>query len=175
MPPTQPSLGSLVRMFPVLLRVPRFAELGPQSAAPIDPRELRPRGFRALKSLIARLARYRPVVIFVDDAHWGDADSAVFLCELIHAAGMLPFGIIGGGDRVEIIKGDAYFQSYICHLPRSVVELGVSGRLDVLDGVLFPSICDVIRNLSGMWQLLFPSLYVKYLDVPQDFELQASF
>ncbi len=38
--------------------------------------------------------------------------------ELIHAAGMLPVGIFGGGDRLEIIRGDAYFQSYICHIPR---------------------------------------------------------
>ena len=42
--------------------------------------------------------------------------------ELIHAAGALPVGIFGGGDRLEIIRGDAYFQSYICHFPRSVVE-----------------------------------------------------
>ncbi len=89
--------------------------------------------------------------------------------ELIHAAGMLPVGIVGGGDRIEIIHGDAYFQSYICHIPRSTVELAQSGRLDVLDGMLFPSICDVIRNLSGMWSLLFPDRYVRYVDVPQNF------
>ncbi len=89
--------------------------------------------------------------------------------ELISAAGALPLGIIGGGDQVEIIRGDAYFQSYICHLPRSVVELGVSGKLDFCDGFVFPSTCDVIRNLSGIWQLEFPDKYVKYFDVPQDF------
>jgi benzoyl-CoA reductase subunit C len=89
--------------------------------------------------------------------------------ELITAAGMLPLGIIGGGDQVEIIRGDAYFQSYICHLPRSVVELGVSGALDFCDGFVFPSTCDVIRNLSGIWKLQFPDKYVKYFDVPQDF------
>jgi benzoyl-CoA reductase subunit C len=33
--------------------------------------------------------------------------------------------------------------------------------------VLFPSTCDVIRNLSGMWKLLFPDVYVRYVDVPQ--------
>jgi len=32
--------------------------------------------------------------------------------------------------------------------------------------MLFPSTCDVIRNLSGMWQLLFPDQYVRYLDLP---------
>ncbi len=89
--------------------------------------------------------------------------------ELIHAAGLLPVGIMGGGDDVEIIRGDAYFQSYICHLPRSTVELGLAGKLDLLDGMLFPAICDVIRNLSGMWQMMFPDKYVKYLDFPQSF------
>lgn len=90
--------------------------------------------------------------------------------ELIHAAGMLPVGIVGGGDRMEIIRGDAYFQSYICHIPRSTIELALSGRLDALDGMLFPSICDVIRNLSGMWTMLFPDRYVRYVDVPQNYD-----
>jgi benzoyl-CoA reductase subunit C len=77
---------------------------------------------------------------------------------------------MGGGDDVEIIRGDAYYQSYICHLPRSVIELGLGGQLDVLDGVLFPAICDVIRNLSGIWRMRFPGKLVRYLDVPQNFE-----
>jgi len=97
--------------------------------------------------------------------------------EIIRAAGMLPVGIYGGGDQVEIIRGDAFYQSYICHLPRSVIELAQSGRLDALSAMLFPSTCDVIRNLSGMWQLLYPDLYVRYLDLPQirDPEAAGSF
>ena len=90
--------------------------------------------------------------------------------ELIHAAGMLPVGILGGGDQLEVIQGDAYYQSYICRIPRSTIELGLTGRLDCLDGMLFPSICDVIRNLSGMWQIMFKDKYVRYFDVPQNYE-----
>ncbi|MFO1221638.1 MAG: benzoyl-CoA reductase subunit C [Burkholderiaceae bacterium] len=90
--------------------------------------------------------------------------------ELIHAAGMLSVGILGGGDQLEVIQGDAYYQSYICRIPRSTIELGLTGRLDCLDGMLFPSICDVIRNLSGMWQLLFKDKYVRYVDVPQNYQ-----
>ena len=45
--------------------------------------------------------------------------------ELIHAAGMLSVGIVGAGERLEIIRGDAYFQSYICHIPRSTIELAL--------------------------------------------------
>jgi benzoyl-CoA reductase subunit C len=89
--------------------------------------------------------------------------------EVLHAQGVLPVGIVGGGD-VEIIRGDAYYQSYLCHIPRSTIELGLNGSLDFLDGMLFPSTCDVIRNLSGMWQILFPKACVHYLDVPQDFD-----
>lgn len=88
--------------------------------------------------------------------------------EVIHAAGMLPVAVFGGGD-LEIIRGDASFQSYICHLPRSTVELGLSGSLDCLDGMIFPSTCDVIRNLSGMWQIMFPATWVHYFDMPQNF------
>ena len=90
--------------------------------------------------------------------------------ELIHAAGALPLGILGGGDQLEVIRGDAYYQSYICRIPRSTVELGVSRRLDFVDGMLFPSICDVIRNLSGMWKLMFPAIPARYVDLPQNFD-----
>ncbi|MEK7731762.1 MAG: benzoyl-CoA reductase subunit C, partial [Planctomycetota bacterium] len=64
----------------------------------------------------------------------------------------------------------AYYQSYICRIPRSTLEMGLTGRLDCLDGMLFPSICDVIRNLSGMWQILFKDKYVKYFDLPQNYD-----
>ena len=90
--------------------------------------------------------------------------------ELLHAQGVLPVGLMGGRPELEIIKGDAYYQSYICHLPRSTIELGLNGAYDALDGLIFPAICDVIRNLSGMWQMLFPKVLVHYLDVPQNFD-----
>jgi benzoyl-CoA reductase subunit C len=43
--------------------------------------------------------------------------------------------------------------------------------------MLFPATCDVIRNLSGVWQLLYPDTYVRYLDLPQvaDREAAAAF
>lgn len=90
-------------------------------------------------------------------------------CELLHAQGVLPVGLMGGNDALEIIRGDAFYQSYICHIPRSIIELGLNGSLDCLDGMIFPAICDVVRNLSGMWKLQFPDVLSVYLDVPQDF------
>ncbi len=89
---------------------------------------------------------------------------------LLEAQGCLPVALFGGGDQLEIIRGDAYFQSYICHLPRSMVELHLRGNLDLLDGFLFPSICDVVRNLGGIWNLLSPDRFTAYLDLPQNFD-----
>jgi benzoyl-CoA reductase subunit C len=92
---------------------------------------------------------------------------------LFEAIDCLPVGVFGGGDSLDIIRGDSYFQSYICHIPRSTVELGLGGHLDVLDGMVFPSICDVIRNLGGMWRMLFPEKYAAYLDLPQNFDREV--
>lgn len=89
--------------------------------------------------------------------------------EVIHAAGGLPVGIFGGGDRKQIIKGDAYYQSYICHIPRSIIELALDKHTEGFDGYIFPSICDVIRNLSGIFKQLNIGKFVKYMDFPQNF------
>lgn len=89
--------------------------------------------------------------------------------EIIHAAGGLPVGIFGGGDRKQIIKGDAYYQSYICHIPRSIMELALDKHMDHFDGFIFPSICDVIRNLSGIFKQHKLGKFVKYMDFPQNF------
>ena len=90
--------------------------------------------------------------------------------EIIHAANGLAVGILGGGDKKLIIKGDAYYQSYICHMPRSIIELALDNHFEGFDGFIFPSICDVIRNLSGMFQMLGQGKFVKYLDFPQNFK-----
>ena len=89
--------------------------------------------------------------------------------EIVHAAGGLAVGIMGAGDRKQIIKGDAFYQSYICHIPRGIIELVLDGNFDGFDGFVFPSICDVIRNLSGMFKILGKGSFVKYLDFPQNF------
>jgi len=89
---------------------------------------------------------------------------------LIEGLGCLPVAVFGGGDQIDIIRGDSYFQSYICHIPRSTIELALAGRLSALDGMLFPATCDVIRNLSGMWKMLFKDVFCAYVDLPQSFD-----
>ncbi|MDP1725273.1 MAG: benzoyl-CoA reductase subunit C [Bacteroidota bacterium] len=90
--------------------------------------------------------------------------------EIIHAANGISVGIMGSGDRKQIIKGDAYYQSYICHLPRGIIEMALDNNLDGFDGFLFPAICDCVRNLSGMFKLSKKGKFQRYFDYPQNFD-----
>lgn len=89
--------------------------------------------------------------------------------EIIHAANGLAVGTMGAGDRKQIIKGDAYYQSYICHLPRGIIEMGLDSNFNDFDGFLFPAICDCIRNLSGMFKIINKGKFTRYFDYPQNF------
>jgi len=89
--------------------------------------------------------------------------------ELIHASGMLPLGIIGAGNQIEITFADSRFQSFVCSIVKSTLELGLTNRLGFLEGMIFHSICDPARNLASVFLRNFPDLFVEYLHFPQNF------
>lgn len=88
--------------------------------------------------------------------------------ELPYALGMLPIGIFGGGNRVEIANADSRFQSFICSIVKSTLELAFVGKLDLVDGLLFHSICDPARNLSSVMERNFPERPSIYVHLPQN-------
>ncbi len=93
--------------------------------------------------------------------------------ELIHAAGALPLGVIGGGNQIEIAHADSRFQSFICSIVKSTLELGLTERLAALDGMVFQSICDPARNLASVFKRNFPQLQIEYLHLPQNMSQRA--
>ncbi len=88
--------------------------------------------------------------------------------ELIHAAGMLPLSLLGGGTSVELTHADARFQSFVCSIAKSTLELGFQGQVKGVDGFVFSNICDVARNLSSIYRRNFPGTFVEYLHLPQN-------
>jgi eukaryotic-like serine/threonine-protein kinase len=72
----------LARLFPVLRGVAGITSAGPPTA---DPHLARRRAFSALRSMLTELRRQGPLVLCIEDVHWGDRDSVGLLFEALGA------------------------------------------------------------------------------------------
>jgi tetratricopeptide (TPR) repeat protein len=85
---------ALARLFPVLRQIEVFQRARFRLREVPDPQELRRRGFAALKELITRLTDDRPVVFCIDDAQWGDDESALLLDALLRPPDAPPMLVV---------------------------------------------------------------------------------
>jgi benzoyl-CoA reductase/2-hydroxyglutaryl-CoA dehydratase subunit BcrC/BadD/HgdB len=56
-------------------------------------------------------------------------------------------------SKSDIVLAENHLQAYCCSLVRGVLEDSLSGRLDFLDGTVFPHTCDSIQRLSDIWRM----------------------
>jgi serine/threonine protein kinase len=86
-----PDTALLARLFPVLRSLPPLRDApAPELAAA----EARRRAVAAFRSLLVRLGQRRPLCLFIDDAQWGDADSARLLAALTRPPDAPPLLVI---------------------------------------------------------------------------------
>ena len=74
--------------------------------------------------------------------------------EVILAAGAHPMRLFGTKQHISL--ADSHLQSYCCSPVRGILEEGLSGRVDVLDGMVFPHTCDSMQRLSDIWRMNIP-------------------
>jgi serine/threonine protein kinase len=72
----------LLQAFPVLGRIPLIAHAPHQHVGP-DPREVRASMFVVFRQLLRALGERAPIVAYVDDLQWADADSLALLSEVL--------------------------------------------------------------------------------------------
>lgn len=71
--------------------------------------------------------------------------------ELIYAAGFHPLRLFS--SKSDIVLAESHLQAYCCSMVRGVLEDSLSGRLDFLDGTVFPHTCDSIQRMSDIWRM----------------------
>ncbi|MBL0126459.1 MAG: 2-hydroxyacyl-CoA dehydratase [Flavobacteriales bacterium] len=75
----------------------------------------------------------------------------------------------GRGDRKQIIKGDAYYQSYICHLPRGVIEMALDSNLVGIRRLPLPGDLRLHPQPLRHVQAGEEGKFTRYFDYPQNF------
>ena len=78
-----PDAALLAGVFPVLKQCEAIAATPLPALPPGDPHERRSRVFAALRELLVRIGRLRPLVVCIDDLHWTDDDSLRLLRDIL--------------------------------------------------------------------------------------------
>jgi benzoyl-CoA reductase subunit C len=85
--------------------------------------------------------------------------------EMITAFDLVPYRIFGDMDE-PITDADDYMPSIVCPFLRSILDLGVKGRYDFLDGVVMAHICDVGARTAHIWDVAVKTPYSHFIDIP---------
>jgi benzoyl-CoA reductase subunit C len=94
--------------------------------------------------------------------------------EIVHAAGLRPYALLGGGNRIEMRYADARIGSFVCSICRSTTELGLNGALGGLSGFFAQPICDAAKHMAGIWGRNFPHQDPQILSLPQNVNSPAA-
>jgi len=86
--------------------------------------------------------------------------------EIILAAGLLPTRLSGDGEAAAV--ADAYIYSNVCPYVKSILALGLKGKAEHLDGLVFARSCDGMRRMCDVWRSHVNTRFVHMLEVPKN-------
>lgn len=101
----------LASLFPTLNRVRSIERRAESRISNIDDRQIRYRAFFALSELLVNISLDAPIVVFIDDLQWGDADSAEVLTELLSPPNP-PAVLLLGSYRSDEAEQSPFFQEW---------------------------------------------------------------
>src|SRR5712664_300362 len=103
---------ALARVYPVMLQV--HAIFNARAARPetADLFTLRRQAFGALRELLARIAERQPLVIYIDDLQWADADSTFLLEDLLRPPDA-PALLLIASFRAEDVESKPFLKQFL--------------------------------------------------------------
>lgn len=85
---------------------------------------------------------------------------------LIHASGMVPFGMWGA--ELEVAQAKKYFPAYICGILQTNIELAMRGVYDGISAVIIPTLCDSLKCATQNWKYAVPDIEMIAVNYPQN-------
>jgi len=85
--------------------------------------------------------------------------------EMMTAADLVPYRMFGD-MREPITKADSVLPTVVCPFLRSLLDLGMKGSYDFLDGAVWAHVCEVGEKVAHIWRTYLDTPYVYFIDTP---------
>jgi serine/threonine protein kinase/tetratricopeptide (TPR) repeat protein len=133
---------ALARLFPVMLQVDSVFNAPQREQEIPDPVTLRRKAFGALRELLGRISDRQPLVLYIDDLQWSDADSTTLLEDLLRPPDSPPLLLLSS-FRTEDLQTKPFLKSLL-------EKTGTDSCREVLVGALSKNESyAVVRDLLG--------------------------
>ncbi len=92
--------------------------------------------------------------------------------EMLTALDLVPYRMLG--DMSEpITKADTCLPTVVCPFLRSVMDLGLKGKYDFLDGAVMAHPCEVAEKMAHIWRIYLDPPYFHFIDTPHTTHVAA--
>ena len=85
--------------------------------------------------------------------------------EMLTALDLVPY-CMPGDINEPITKADACLPTMVCPFLRSVLDSGLKGKYDFLDGVVLAHTCEVAEKMAHIWRIYVDPAYLHFIDTP---------